>query len=228
MTACAIIVAGGQAERFGATSGKQLAVVGGRTVLGLDAASHVSHLVVVCHPQRIEEYTRLAVDPSVTRTPFTVVGGGSTRQESVANGLAAVPAPYDFIAVHDGARPLVTSALIDGSIAELQRLPEAAGVVVGHPSYDTLKLTEDTRVLETPDRCRYWVAQTPQVFRAAVLRKAYSAAAETGLTGTDDASLVEAIGGPVYLYEGPRENIKVTVPGDLAFVAAVLGMRGEA
>ena len=101
------------------------------------------------------------------------------------------------------------------------------GAVVGHPSYDTLKLVEGDTVIETVDRERYWAVQTPQAFRRSALEEAHRAAVEDGFLGTDDASLVERAGGRVVVVQGTRDNLKVTVPEDLAFVQAVLNHRRE-
>ena len=228
----AVVVAGGSGERFGAPGGKQLAEVEGVPVLGhaLGAflrASSVSEIVVVVHPERVEEYRARAVAPLGDSVPVMVVAGGDTRLQSVANGLAAVSRDADVIAVHDGARPLVMPATIDEAVAALIER-QVDGVVVGHPSYDTVKLVDGVRVTGTADRTRFWVAQTPQVFDARVLRTAYERALAEGYSGTDDASLVERIDGVVEMLEGPRENIKVTVAEDLDFVAAVLRHRKEA
>ena len=118
-------------------------------------------------------------------------------------GLAAVPDTVATVLVQDGARPLLTAELVDRALAALAADPGAAGAVVGHPAVDTLKLAEDGVVLSTPDRSQYWAVQTPQVFRAAELRRAYAEAARAGFVGTDDSSLVERIGGRVLLVEGP-------------------------
>ena len=104
--------------------------------------------------------------------------------------------------------------------------PDAAGVVVGYPAIDTLKVvTSDGVVESTPERSRLWAVQTPQVFRAAAVRQAYESARADGFLGTDDASLVERDGGRVLAFEGPRDNIKVTVAEDLLFVEAALRFR---
>ncbi|NTW28415.1 MAG: 2-C-methyl-D-erythritol 4-phosphate cytidylyltransferase [Coriobacteriia bacterium] len=227
----AVIVAGGNGERFGSASGKQLAVLLGRPMLGwtaeaFDAAPGVDLIVLVAHPGRVADY-RAALDALGLQTPLVVTGGGETRQESVANGLAAVPGTAEIVLVHDGARPLVTSDLIGRLLETLETAPEAAGVVVGYPSVDTLKLVEGQRVLSTPDRARFWAVQTPQVFRLEALKVAFARASADGFLGTDDASLVERLGGLVLLFEGPRDNIKVTVPEDLALVEAILARRLE-
>lgn len=222
----AIIVAGGTGERFGRAEGKQLVPVAGlpmlaHTVLAFDRAATVSEIVLVCHPDKIEAYEEAVLEAVSLNKPMVAVPGGASRQHSVECGLDRSAPTAEVIAVHDGARPLVTAALIDAAVDALMD-SDSDALVVGHPSYDTLKLVEDGTVVSTPDRSMYWAAQTPQVFRAESLRRAYAHAFRSGLTGTDDASLVEAIGGSVRMYEGPRENIKVTVPADIAFVEAVL------
>ena len=228
MSQCAaLIVAGGVASRFGADAGKQLAPLGGRpllahTVSRFDESARVDEIVLVCHPDRVAEYEQAVRGSIELSKPLTAVAGGETRQQSVANGLEAVSVNVDLVAVHDGARPLVEAEIIDGVIDSLDSDRAAAGYVVGHPAYDTLKRVSGTDVIETPDRSEFWVATTPQVFRAEALRAAYRAASEHGRSGTDDASLVEASGGAVRMYRGPRSNIKVTVMEDLSIAEALL------
>lgn len=227
---CAVIVAGGTGERFGSASGKQMAQAGGLSVLAhsiraFDQAAAIAHIVVVCHPSRVKEYRLEALSGEPTDTPLTFVPGGETRADSVVAGLSAVPSDVDVVAVHDGARPLITPAVIDGATRALCADSSVDGIVVGHPVYDTLKETQDTHVIETADRSRYWVAQTPQVFGVSTLRAAYDRAAQLNWSGTDDASYVEAAGGRVQMFEGPRSNLKVTVAEDLDIVEAVLSSR---
>lgn len=226
--AAAIIVAGGTGDRFGASGGKQLARVAGLPILShtlraFDLAQTVGLLVIVCHPDRLQEFRSEAVEPVGLRTPWTLVAGGSSRMDSVRSGLEAVGPEWPYVLVHDGARPLILAQTIDDALRALSEKPECQGVVVGHPSYDTIKEVSSSRILSTPDRSRYWVVQTPQVFRARALRGAYESS--TDGSPTDDASLVEAAGGRVDVVEGPRDNIKVTVAEDLAIVEAVLRYR---
>lgn len=229
----AIIVAGGSGERSGLSSGKQLAAVAGLPVLThtlrvFGECIAIDEIVVVVHPERIEEYARVAIEPVGSPKISGIVAGGQTRQHSVHNGLAAVSDEATLVAVHDGARPLVTPALVTAMIDALAADAALAGLVVGHPSYDTLKTVRpDRHVVGTPDRSAVWVAQTPQVFRAPVLREAYERAAEDGFSGTDDASLVERLGHPVAMFPGPRDNLKVTVPEDLLIVERLLALRAE-
>ncbi|TLM81006.1 MAG: 2-C-methyl-D-erythritol 4-phosphate cytidylyltransferase, partial [Actinobacteria bacterium] len=225
----AVIVAGGSGDRFGAAGGKQLAVLAGRPILAwtveaFGCVDAVDELVVVCHPERVAEYRSEAVAPLGIAKSVRVVAGGGTRQESVAAGMAAVSPEVSIVLVHDGARPLITTETIEAALRALDQTG-ADGIVVGHPSVDTLKLVDGDKITATPDRAAYWAVQTPQVFRAQPLRDAHAAAQRGGFIGTDDASLVERVGGDVRVVEGPRDNIKVTLPEDLAFAEAVLRHR---
>lgn len=228
LRAAALIAAGGTGERFGLQSGKQLAPVAGKPVLGhvvaaFDATESVGEIVVVCHPLRVDEFAA-AVTPYAVNTPLIVVPGGETRRDSVRAGLDELDESWPIIVVHDGARPLVTAALIDDTVEVLRQDRETDGLIVGHPSYDTLKEVEADLVVGTPDRSRYWAVQTPQVFRSQALRAAHASAPDN--PATDDAALVEAMGGVVKVIEGPRDNIKVTVAEDLALAEAILKHRG--
>lgn len=227
----AVIAAGGSGERFGGPAGKQLALVAGlpvlsHTLLAFEHAREVDVVVVVTHPDRVDEYRRLAVEPAGVTKVVAVVAGGATRVQSVRAGLAALAEGVDLVAVHDGARAAVTPQTIDAAFATLAGRADVDGVVVGNPCVDTIKEVDPSgRVISTPDRIRFWNAQTPQVFRAAALSRAYWRAGVAGFEGTDDASLVEAVGGTVLMIEGPRSNLKVTVPEDLAILAALLEAR---
>ena len=143
------------------------------------------------------------------------------------NGVDAVDPRFEIIAIHDGARPLVTLDLINRSICMLKGDQDIDGVVVGHPSVDTLKVVDSANIVGTPDRNMFWIAQTPQVFRTGIYRRAHAAALSDGFVGTDDSSLIERLGGTVRVVEGRRDNIKLTVPEDyLSLTLAVRAMRG--
>lgn len=227
----AVLVAGGTGERFGRSSGKQLALLAGKPVLAysFDAcanAPRVGLVVVVCHPDRVSKYAE-ALQTGESGVGVRFVAGGARRQDSVAAGLSQVPEEFEYVAVHDGARPLAGSVLFDAALDALDSEPALAGIVVGHPAVDTLKTVENALVTSTPDRSHFWAVQTPQVFRADALRSAYAEAARSGREGTDDASLVEAVGGSVRVLEGPRDNIKVTLAEDLAVAEALLATRAK-
>jgi 2-C-methyl-D-erythritol 4-phosphate cytidylyltransferase len=162
--------------------------------------------------------TVVAVPPEHEQPPDRVVGGAS-RSESVRNALAAAP-EAEIAVVHDAARPLVTPELVGRC---LEALAGYDGVVAAVPMSDTVKETDDdARVVRTLDRSRLWSIQTPQVFRADVLRRALDVSAEALAAATDDASLVEAAGGSVVVVEAPPENIKITSPLDLEFAETLL------
>ncbi len=201
MSVVGIIPAAGAGERLGADVPKAFAVLGGRPIveLSLDVLRDVCDRVVV------------AVPPDRAEPP-DFVAGGATRSESVRNALAAA-AEASVVVVHDAARPLVTVDLVRRCIDALAGVD---GVIAAIPVNDTVKEVEDEHVLRTPDRRRLWAAQTPQVFRADVLRRA------AGAEGTDDASLVEAIGGRVRVVQGAPENFKVTTPLDVRVAEMLL------
>lgn len=229
--ACAVIVAGGVGRRFGNPEGKQLIAIAGKPMLAwtleaFDAAESVGHIVVVCPPDR-ERHVRDEVLACYSfDTPITFAPSGAERQDSTRNGLGAVPAGFDVIAVHDGARPLILPETIDAAVAALLAGEGLDGVVCGQPAVDTLKIVDtEGRFVETPPRSSYWAVQTPQVFWVEALRRAYAWADETGFVGTDDSSLVEGMGGHVRGFEAPRDNFKVTLPEDVPPVEAVLRAR---
>ncbi len=229
MSAAAIVVAGGSGSRLGASGGKQLATLLGVPVVSwalkaLDAASDVGLIVIVCPPDRVDDFAE-AAESLCLETPLRFASSGPTRQESVASGLAQVPSAVELIAIHDGARPLLRPETVGEAIALLGASPAADGVAVGHPSIDTVKFVDDGRITSTPDRSTIWMAQTPQIFRAPVLREAMRSAEENGFVGTDDASVVEHFGAMVLMFEGPRDNIKITVAEDIALAEAVLAQR---
>jgi 2-C-methyl-D-erythritol 4-phosphate cytidylyltransferase len=195
----AVIVAAGSGERFGGP--KQFELLGGRTVVDHAAAvarEVVDGVVVVVPVDRVAAPSEVA--------------GGATRSESVRLGLAAVPPEADVILVHDGARPFASADLYRAVIAAVRG--GADGAVPGIDVTDTIKVVDDARtVVSTPDRATLVAVQTPQAFRAAVLRAAHTGAAE----GTDDAALVERAGGRVVVVPGEADNRKLTVADDLSW-----------
>ncbi|MDR2673114.1 MAG: 2-C-methyl-D-erythritol 4-phosphate cytidylyltransferase [Coriobacteriales bacterium] len=228
----AVILAGGDGERYGRAGGKQMLEILGKPILtwsaeAFDAVPDIGLIIVVCPPERLEEYCREAIDAFPFVTPVQMAPAGELRQESSFSGISLVPDTYEFIAIHDGARPLVTPALIEHAIAAVHGSVDNDGAVVGYPAIDTLKIVSERNIIGTPDRSAFWTAQTPQVFRATIIREAHHTALSEGFVGTDDSSLVERIGGKVVLVQGPRDNIKITVPEDTAAVEAGLRKRRQ-
>jgi len=221
-----IIAAGGSGQRLGMAGGKQLLSVAGKPVAAwaidaLAAASLIDDIVVVCDPDRVDEYAATISADVMTEKPLAFVAGGDTREESVMAGLAAA-ADADIVAIHDGARPLLEADSADAGIQKLID-SEFDGVVLGNKAVDTLKRVDaDDVVADTPDRSCYWQAQTPQIFWYEKLVAAYESAKESGYKGTDDASYVEHNSGTVCMFASSRNNIKVTTFEDVDFVELFL------
>ncbi|WP_455137232.1 2-C-methyl-D-erythritol 4-phosphate cytidylyltransferase [Thermophilibacter sp.] len=227
---CAIVVAGGSGERFGDPRGKQFVDLVGLplmcwSVAAFDRAPSVARIVVVCAPERAAEVERDVLGRLSLAKPVTLAPSGPTRQASVRSGLDATPRGLDLVAVHDAARPLVETELVERVIAAVRADETLGGAILATRCTDTLKLVEGTQIVATPDRSFYWAAQTPQVFRRRVLLAAHKAAEHEEYQGTDDASLVERVGGRVRVVESTRDNLKVTVPEDLAIAEATLERR---
>lgn len=226
----AIVVAGGSGERFGDPRGKQFVDLCGLPLMcwplmALDRAPSVAHIVIVCAPDKADVVKSSVLSRVVLKTPVSFAPSGATRQDSVYSGLSQMPAGYPFVAVHDAARPLVEVPMIEGAVAAVRQDGRLAGAICAARSIDTLKLVEGTDIIATPDRTFYWAAQTPQVFRTREVVAAYKAALWDGYQGTDDSSLVERHGGRVRCVECSRDNIKVTIPEDLAVAEATLEQR---
>ena len=222
----AIVLAAGQGRRMGGGPPKQFVSLAGRPLLfhalaAFERASQVDRVVLVTLADRVDrcrEDVRWWDMGKVT----AVVAGGERRQDSVAEGLGAVPTAASVIAVHDGARPLILPEQID-AVVDLARRKGSA--VLGTPVTDTVKEIEDGRVLHTLDRSRRWCVQTPQAFRATIFREAHGEAARRGYEGTDDTSLVEHLNVPVYVVVGREDNLKITAPEDLAMANSILRSR---
>lgn len=229
----AVILAGGTGDRFGREGGKQLVEIAGKPVLTwsaetFDAVGDIGLIVIVCPEDRHEEYLKRAVDPFPFVTPVVLAPSGIIRQESSFSGLEYVPDGFEYVVMHDGARPLVTPQLVEHTIATVKGNLDCDGAIVAHPAIDTLKVVENGVVMGTPDRNVFWNAQTPQVFRTGIIRRAHAAALSDGFVGTDDSALIERLGGRVLVVEGPRDNMKLTVPEDYELLkAAVRKMRSK-
>ena len=223
----AIILAGGSGERFGKEGGKQLVEIAGKPILtwsteAFDAVGDIGLIVVVCPEERHAENLKRAIDPFPFVTPVVMAPSGPSRQESAFSGLEYVPENFDFVVLHDGARPLISPDLITHTINTVKGNIDCDGAVVAHPAIDTLKVVENGVIMGTPDRRVFWNAQTPQVFRTGIYRRAHAAALSDGFMGTDDSSLIERLGGRVLVVEGKRDNIKLTVPEDYMMLAAAV------
>ncbi len=196
----AIILAAGSASRFGSL--KQFATLAGVRLVdrAIAAASSACDSVVVVLP---------ACSAEVRMPVATTVIGGATRVDSSRCGLAVVPADADIVVVHDAAHPLASKSLFDAVIGEVRR--GAAAAVPGLPLLEVLKRVEERRVVESHPKNGLFVVQTPQAFRAEVLRAAHAHAPQA----VEDSMLVEALGEPVAVVPGDPANVHVATPRDL-------------
>ena len=225
-----LLLAAGRGSRFGGTVPKAFLQLGGRPLLVVSAerllqalpSRATAELLVLVHSD--DRATHLAAAlPQLRRiagaTPVRCVDGGDTRQQSMANGLAACPTDAELVLVHDAARALLPIDATRDCIAAAAR---DGAALLAIPAPDTLKKVVDGRVVTTLDRRDVWQAQTPQVIRRDLLAKAMQHAHRTGFAGTDDVSLVEALGEPVAVVRGSPTNLKITHPDDLPLANAIL------
>ncbi|MFA5801510.1 MAG: 2-C-methyl-D-erythritol 4-phosphate cytidylyltransferase [Thermoleophilia bacterium] len=228
-----IIAAGGIGRRMQAGGSKQLLSLMGKPVLAhtvslFEELDMVSEIVIAIDPGDVARCRREVVEQFGLSKVTAVVPGGESRAESVGKALAAISTSIDVVLVHDGARPLLSADLLRRGLRDFDD-GSCDGVVFGLPVTDTIKEVgiNSRLVTRTPDRSRFWAAQTPQIFKRDILEKAYSAAPDALAQATDDASLVERIGGWVRMVPGSRENIKLTDPFDLQLAETILRNREE-
>ncbi len=209
----AVIVAAGNASRMGGID-KVMAQLGGepmivKTVRAFQNCDAIKEIVIVTREDLMVKIMDLCHGFSKVRA---VIVGGADRPESVARGLAALSEKAKLVAVQDGARPLITDAVIDRTVRAANTYGAAAPAV---PVKDTIKVVRGGIVAETPDRSALQAVQTPQVFDLDLLKGALSKAAREEASITDDCSAVERLGMSVKIVEGDERNIKVTTPLDL-------------
>ena len=227
-TAAAIVLAAGESRRMDGVD-KLFAPVGGTPVLlrslrTFARSEAVDSVVVAAARGGIGRVRQLAREVAVgvdSRKPIIVVEGGARRQDSVAAALAEIRGA-EIVLVHDGARPFVSGRVISDAV---RNAAEYGAAVPAIPVKDTIKLAAaDMTVADTPPRSRLWAAQTPQAFRADILREAHR---RVSADATDDAAMVEALGIPVNLFAGDPRNIKITAPEDLAVADAIARALGD-
>lgn len=213
MKVSAIIPAAGSGERFGEE--KQFKLLSGRPLffhtLKLFLQSDYIDEIIVAVPSANVDSTHRDVLSMSAGKPVKVVAGGTRRQDSVKNGIDVSDSDSTLVCVHDAARPFVTEDLIQRSISACEF---ADGAVVGIPSKDTVKFSENGLVKETLDREKIWLAQTPQCFHKNKLLQALYYAETENLTGTDESALMEAMGFSIKLVDGDSNNFKITTKDD--------------
>lgn len=225
MSTGVVIVAAGSGKRMGGQRNKLWLPLAGEPILAHTVrlfATHrdVDHIVLVVSEQDHADVREWLQKEAIQ---LTVVLGGAERQDSVRNGLGALPENCTYVLVHDAARPFVTREQISEMIKQVEH---DQATIMAVPVKDTIKVVGSTGIVEaTPARESLWAVQTPQAFRMSLLREAHEAAHRAGKVGTDDAMLVEWLGHSVTVVQGSYENIKITTPDDLWFGEEILRKR---
>ncbi|MDB6124441.1 MAG: 2-C-methyl-D-erythritol 4-phosphate cytidylyltransferase [Pedosphaera sp.] len=223
MVSC-IIVAAGKGTRMGPNIDKLFLEVAGRPVVAhtwqrFAEAKCIDEIIVVVRDGMQGAFQELAEQYGLKK-PFRFVVGGAERQDSVWNGLEALLATTEIVAIQDGARPCTSEAIINATIEAAR---EVGAAVAAQPVTDTIKESTDGKLVSrTLERAKLWAVQTPQTFRVEVIRRALSMVREKGLQVTDDTAACELIGQPVRLVSGSTPNPKVTVPADLPYIGLLL------
>lgn len=213
----AIIVAAGKGSRMGLGYNKVLADLRGRPVIEWTIRKFVfsrliDSLILVINPEDKEAMASIC-SSYINKIHLIMTNGGDSRQDSVYNGLKALPETVGIVLIHDGARPFVDQRIIENSI---KIAGEQGAACAGLIAKDTIKIVDSERTIRlTPDRILTWHAQTPQSFRKSIIMDSYNNALEKGIRGTDDAGLAEAAGFKVTMFEGSDRNIKLTSAKDL-------------
>jgi 2-C-methyl-D-erythritol 4-phosphate cytidylyltransferase len=219
-----VIVAAGTGSRMNMDANKQYVEICGkpvlaRTIQAFEDCGRISEIVVVVNEKDIIYCKQNIVERYGFEKVKVLVSGGGTRQESVARGLGQVGEDCGIILIHDGARPFIDAASIASSIDAAE---EFGAACVAVPVKDTVKSADsEDFVNSTPDRSRLWSIQTPQAFKADIIKKAHRIAAEEGFSGTDDAVLAERLGHRLKLVMGSYFNIKITTQEDLVLAEAI-------
>ena len=216
-----VVVAAGSSTRMG--TDKLMLTLGGipvivRTLKAVEAAPSVDEIILVTREDMMVPLSQLCQEFAMTKVT-KVIRGGKTRTESVRLGTLEASVDAQVIAIHDGARPFVTTEVIEGAIAQALESGAAAPAV---PVKDTIKVARKGIVESTPDRASLFAVQTPQVFEASLIRAALQKALDDGAEMTDDCSAVERLGMKVVLTEGDVRNLKLTTPEDILTAEALL------
>lgn len=219
----AVIVAAGSASRMDGID-KQFVELGGmpvviRSILAFEHSKLVDEIIVVTKKETIPEMNRQVRAFFANKVKY-IVAGGKTRQESVFCGVNCVDDRCGYVAIHDGARPLVLTVAVEACLRDAR---EHGAALLGIRVKDTIKAADGGRfITKTISRENLFIAQTPQVFEIGLYRRAMQHADETGGNYTDDCQMVEAVGHRVYISHGHGNNIKITTPDDISYAQALL------
>jgi len=230
MKSVAIIAAGGVGRRMNAGVPKQYLLLSGKPILAhtvarFEAAKSIGEIILVVPPRETDYVIEEIVERYGISKVTEIVAGGRERQDSVRNGIRHIGGDVDIVAIHDGARPFITSELIDTAVSKAR---DVGAVTLGVPAKDTVKrVGEDGIIGETLERDEIWLTQTPQVFTRDIIEAAYRRAYAEGYRATDDSRLVEMTGRAVRMIRGTYDNIKITTREDLLLAEAIIGGQGQ-
>ncbi len=225
----AIILAGGSGSRMGSEITKQMMQLAGKpiiihTLLAFEESEYIDEIIIVAKSGEQDSYNTLLQEYGISKVTH-IVEGGTTRQESVLKGFEMVPDKADHVAIHDGARPLITPAQIKSVVLAAYDYKAAAAAA---PSKDSVKVSNISGMIDyTVDRKTVWLMQTPQIFNANLFRASIYTASKDKFVGTDDAEVAEHAGFSTKLVNTGYENIKITTPVDLLIAEAILKQRKE-
>jgi 2-C-methyl-D-erythritol 4-phosphate cytidylyltransferase len=222
-----LIPAAGIGRRMGSDRNKLLLTLRSQplitwTLLAAEASRCISWIGIISQPADWTDLKEILAKLLLAKT-IQIVQGGATRQESVYNGLQALPADAKQVLIHDGARCLATPDLFDRCAEAIQH---CSGLIAAVAVKDTIKVVDEGGLIQsTPDRSQLWAAQTPQAFDVQMLKQCHEAGRRQGWEVTDDAALFEKCGLPVQIVEGEETNLKLTTPIDLAIAEFILQQR---
>ncbi len=223
MTTTAIVVAAGSSSRMGTFDNKIYLNLHGIPVLNWSlklfcSCPLIDNIILVVVPSEKPRAAELIKNNGFSKVT-NIVAGGASRTASVREALAVLPAGCNLVAIHDGARPLLEKAQL---LAVLAAAKKTGAAILAEPVTDTIKQVDEAgHIVATLPRETLWQAQTPQVFRADIIKNAYA----QNLEATDDAFLVEALGQPIVIVPGEKDNIKLTVPADLLLAELIIEAR---
>lgn len=222
-----LIPAAGMGKRMGSDRNKLLLTLMGKPLLACtlqaaEVSQHITWIGIMGQTYDFPDFKTIIAELSLTK-PVELIQGGDTRQESVYNGLQALPSSVKRVLIHDGARCLATPQLLDRCA---EALLSCQGLIAAIPVKDTIKIVDQTGYIQdTPDRRQLWAAQTPQGFEVKLLKYCHEQGRKLGWEVTDDAALFERCQLPVKIVEGEETNLKVTTPVDLAIAEFILRQR---
>jgi len=192
------------------------------TLLAAQQSQTIEWIGIIGQPKDFDDFKSILNQSNLSKSVELIVGG-DTRQESVYNGLQALPNDAERVLIHDGARCLASPELFDRCS---DALDSCSGFIAAVPVKDTIKVVDAQEIItDTPDRSHLWAAQTPQGFEVELLKKCHSQGKDSGWQVTDDAALLEKCGLPVKIVQGEETNLKVTTPVDLAIAEFILRQR---